>query len=164
METALKNCGLRLYTDHTCIFYSLQNVKFIETDLNYVFNNFLWMVKDNKLSIYFGEDKTKIILFKRGKKSLIKHNTKLKRCKTALSGGILRLLIRWKYVRIVLKKVNWKKKFLYRQRRYLSYPLKIMSCNNLIQLHYDLACCSWYPNLSISLKIKLQPTQNSCIR
>ena len=52
------------------------------------------MVKNNKLSIHFGEDKTKSILFKRGKKSLIKHNTKLKRCKTSLSGGILRLLIK----------------------------------------------------------------------
>ena len=66
--------------------------------------------------------------------------------------------------RMVLKKVNGKKKFLYRQSRYLSYPLKRMLCNTLIQPHYDLACCSWYPNLSMSLKTKLQSTQNSCIR
>ena len=26
------------------------------------------------------------------------------------------------------------------------------------------ACCSWYPNLSMSLKTKSQTTQNSCIR
>ena len=66
--------------------------------------------------------------------------------------------------RMVLKKVNGKKKFLYRQSRYLSYPLKRMLCNTLIQPHYDFACCSWYPNLSMSLKNKLQITQNSCIR
>ena len=66
--------------------------------------------------------------------------------------------------RMVLKKVNGKKKFLYRQRRYLSYPLKRMLCNILIQPHYDFVCCSWYPNLSMSLKTKLQKTQNFCIK
>ena len=54
--------------------------------------------------------------------------------------------------RVVLKKVNGKKKFLCRQTRYLSYPLKRMLCNILIQPYYDFACCSWYPNLSMSLK------------
>ena len=38
-----------------------------------------------------------------------------------------------------------------------------MLCNTLIQPHYDFPCCSWYPNLLMSLK-KLQPTQNSYIR
>ena len=58
-------------------------------------------------------------------------------------------------IRMVLKKVNGKKKFLYRQIRYLSYPLKRTLCNTLIQRHYDFACCSWYPSLSMSLKTKL---------
>ena len=44
--------------------------------------------------------------------------------------------------KMVLKKVNGKKKFLYRQSRYLSYPHKRMLCNLLIQPHYDFACCS----------------------
>ena len=66
--------------------------------------------------------------------------------------------------RMILKKVNGKKKFLYRQSRYLSYPLKRILCNTLIQPHCDFACCSWYPNLSMSQKTKLQTTQNSCIR
>ena len=35
--------------------------------------------------------------------------------------------------RMVLKKVNGKKKFLYRQSRYVLYPLKRMLCNTLIQ-------------------------------
>ena len=55
--------------------------------------------------------------------------------------------------------------FFYRHSRYLSYPLKRMFCNTLIQPHYDFACCSSYPNLSVSLpKTKLNTTQNSCIR
>ena len=39
-----------------------------------------------------------------------------------------------------------------------------MLCNTLIQPHYDFACCSWYPNLPKSLKVKLQTAQNSCKR
>ena len=55
--------------------------------------------------------------------------------------------------------------FFYRHSRYLSYPLKRMFCNTLIQPRYDFACCSSYPNLSVSLpKTKLNTTQNSCIR
>ena len=50
--------------------------------------------------------------------------------------------------RMVLKKVNGKKN-IYRQSRYLPCPLKRMLCNTLIQLHYEFACCSPYPNLSI---------------
>ena len=53
-------------------------------------------------------------------------------------------------VRMVLKKINGKKEI-----RYLSHPLKRMLCRPLIQKH-DFACCSWYPNMSISLKTKLQ--------
>ena len=66
--------------------------------------------------------------------------------------------------RIILRKVNRKQKLLYRQSRYLSYPLKRMLWNTLLQPHYNFACCSWYPNLSMSLKTKLQTTQNSGIR
>ena len=52
----------------------------------------------------------------------------------------------------------------YRLSRYLSYPVKRMLCNTLIQLHYVFACCTQYPNLSISLKTKLQSAQSYCIR
>ena len=46
--------------------------------------------------------------------------------------------------------------FLYKQNRYISYPLKRMLWNTLIQSHYDFACSTWYTNLSVSLKTKLQ--------
>ena len=68
MKTALKNCDLRLYADDTHILYSHQNVKFIEINLYYAFNNFCEWFIDNKLSIHLGEDKIKYILFKRGNK------------------------------------------------------------------------------------------------
>ena len=40
--------------------------------------------------------------------------------------------------RMVLKKANGKNKFLQRQSRHLSYPLKRMLCNTLIQSHMTL--------------------------
>ena len=63
-----------------------------------------------------------------------------------------------------LKKINGKTKFLYRENRYLSYLLKRILCNPLIQPHFDFACFAWYPNLTMSLKIKIQTAQNACIR
>ena len=53
MKTALKNCDLWLYTNDTCILHSHQNVKFIERNLNYDFNNLGEWFIDNKLSIDF---------------------------------------------------------------------------------------------------------------
>ena len=76
---------------------------------------------------------------------------------------------RWKHVWRIhgkksIKKINGKTKSLYRQNRYLSYHLKRMLCNSLIQPHFDFACCAWYPNLSMSLKNKLQTAENACIK
>ena len=74
MKAALKSCNFWPYADDLCILYSKQNVKFIERNLNYDFNNLCEWFLDNKLSIHFGEDKTKSILFKRGNKSNLSLN------------------------------------------------------------------------------------------
>ena len=66
--------------------------------------------------------------------------------------------------RMVLKKVKRKKKFLYRQSRFLPNPLKRMLFNTLIQPNHDFVCCSWYPNLSMSQNTKLKTTYNFYIR
>ena len=58
MKTALKNCDLQPDTDDTSIFYSHQNVKFIERNLDFDFKNLCELFIDNKFSTYFGEDKT----------------------------------------------------------------------------------------------------------
>ena len=70
----LKNCDLRLYAEDMCILYSHQSAKFIEGNLNYDFNNLCEWFIDKKLSIHFGGDKTKSILFKRGNKSNLSLN------------------------------------------------------------------------------------------
>ena len=62
------------------------------------------------------------------------------------------------------KKITEKTKILYTQNRYLSYPLKRMLRNALNRPYYDFEYCSWYPNLSMLLKTKLQSTYNCCIR
>ena len=63
-----------------------------------------------------------------------------------------------------LKKINTKLKFLYRQSRYLTPAYKRLLCNALIQPHFNYRCSSWFSLLKKSLKLKLQATQNKCIR
>ena len=57
------NCELLLYADDTCLIFQHKDVKVIEKQLNYNFNSICDWFVDNKLSIHFGEDKTKSILF-----------------------------------------------------------------------------------------------------
>ena len=53
--------GSYLYADETCIFYQHEEVK--KNVLNKEFSSLCHWIIDNKLSIHFGEDKTKSILF-----------------------------------------------------------------------------------------------------
>ena len=62
MPMAVK-CGLFLYADDACLVFQSKNVKDIEKRLNEDFANICDWFVDNKLSIHFGEDKTKSILF-----------------------------------------------------------------------------------------------------
>ena len=54
---------LLLYADDSCLFFQHKHVTEIETHLNNDFSNLCESLLDNKLSICFGEDKTKSILF-----------------------------------------------------------------------------------------------------
>ena len=54
---------LLLYADDTCLVFQKKNTKDIEKQLNEDFANICDWFVDNKLSIHFGEDKTKSILF-----------------------------------------------------------------------------------------------------
>ena len=56
-------CDLFLYADDTCLVFQSKNVKDIKKQLNEDFANICDLFVDNKLSIHFGEDKTKSILF-----------------------------------------------------------------------------------------------------
>ena len=57
------DCDLFLYADDFCLVYQHKDVSKIEQNLTKNFSNiYNWFV-NNKLSIHFGEDKTKCILF-----------------------------------------------------------------------------------------------------
>ena len=129
----------------------------LKKNVNYNFNNIYEWSINKKLSIHFGEDKTESILFKRGKKSnaslIIKRNENvLKQHSVVEYFGCLsdENMSGEAMDRMVLKKVNGKKKILYRQGRYLSDPLKIMLCStydcNIMTLHLLLAS-TFPPNI-----------------
>ena len=64
----------------------------------------------------------------------------------------------------VIDKVNSRLKFLHRQNRFLTAPLRRLLCNALIRPLFDYACTAWFSNLSKRLKLRLQASQNKCIR
>ena len=67
MKSAATDCDLRLYADDTCLLFSDENVSSNEKLLNVNFNSLCEWFIEKKLSIYLGEDKSKCILFKKGK-------------------------------------------------------------------------------------------------
>ena len=64
----------------------------------------------------------------------------------------------------LLKKINAKLKFLYRQNKYLTPAYKRLLCNALIQPHFDYGYSSWSPLFKKNLKFKLQKALNKFIR
>ena len=79
MQQAVTSTVL-LYADNSCILCQHKDVVQIEKELNEDFQNFCDWFVDNKLSIHFGEDKTKSILFasKRRAKNIRQLNIKYK--------------------------------------------------------------------------------------
>ena len=62
MSQAVDNEFL-LYADYTCVAFQHRDIKTIEEHLNRDFSTLVDWFVDDKLSIYFGEEKTKSILF-----------------------------------------------------------------------------------------------------
>ena len=67
LPQSLPDAGSYLYAADTCIFYQYEDAKKIETVLNKEFSSLCQWFIDNKLSIHFGEDKTKAILLSKGR-------------------------------------------------------------------------------------------------
>ena len=96
MPQAVKS-NLFLYANGSCLIFQGKDVIEIEKQLNGDFTNICEWFVDNRLSIQFGEDKTKSIPF--ASKRKIKKVPKLKISyknsnKTTFKGHILRLHIR----------------------------------------------------------------------
>ena len=129
-----------------------------------------WFI-ENKLSIHFGEDKTKCILF--GTKARLKTldeldirrgDIKIKQYKNLTYLGCIlnNCLSGEDMARKVLSKINSRLKFLYRKQSFLDFNLRRTLCNAIIQPHFDYACSVWYPLLNKSLFKKIQTAQYKC--
>ena len=57
------DCDLFLYTDDTCLLFQHKGLERIKEELTKNLSNICDWFVDNNLSIHFGEDKTKSILF-----------------------------------------------------------------------------------------------------
>jgi hypothetical protein len=129
-----------------------------------------WLV-DNKLSLHLG--KTKCMLFG--------SNRKLKKVKSFsvlcndheipsqenvkyLGLTIDNLLNGEAIVESIVKKVNSRLSFLYRNCRNFNLQTKKTLISALVQCHFDYSCSSWYAGLSKKLKHKLKVTQNKVVR
>ena len=148
MPQAVK-CELLLDADDTCLIFQHNDIKEIEIQLNKNFSLICDWFVDNKLSIHFGEDKTKSILF--SSKCKIKKaspinihykNIKIKQyTKVTYLGCILDETRSGESMAThVIDKVNSRLRFLYRQNNFLNIPLRRLLCNAMIQPIFDYAC------------------------
>ena len=166
-------CELLLYADDSCLIFTDNNIETIENKLNKDFNSLCEWFVENKLSIHFGEDKTKSILF--GSKHKLKNIKELdikygeikikQNSKVTYLGCILDNNLSGESMATkVMKTVNNRLKFLYRKQTFLNSTLRRLLCNALIQPHFDYASTAWYPNLNKRLTKGIQIAQNKCIR
>ena len=118
-----------------------------ESNLNKNFNSLCDWFVENKLSIHFGDDKTKTIVFgsKRRLRMLDKldirrDETKISQCnKIPYLGCILDDNLSGESMASrVLNKVGGRLNFLYRKESFLNLKLLRMLCNALIQPHFSL--------------------------
>ena len=165
-------CDLLLYADDSCLVFEGKDVNEIEIKLNNDFNSLCDWFVDNKLSIHFGEDKTKSIIFGSNRKmknlqelEIRRAETKIKHPQVVYLGCTLDSRLSGETMALqALGKINGRLKFLYRKKDFLTPSLKRLLCNALIQPHFDFACLAWYTNLKKILKKKMQTCQNKCIR
>ena len=143
-----------LYADDTGLMLHYKQINITEHQLNINFSNICNWFVDNKLSIHFGEYKTKSILF-------APFNKCKKLCKLNISYDSLKIK---QYLEVTylggesmalnaVSKINTYLKFLYRKSKFLSPQLRRLLFNALIQPHFDYMCSVWYPNLKIQNEV-----------
>ena len=128
-----------LYADDTCLVFQAKDLDSISIKLNTEFNNLCDWFVENKLSIHFGEDKTKSILFS-GKNRPREDKLKISRGSIDVSQhkeiNYLGCLFDEKCTGAsmalrVLEKINDRLKFLWRKNKFLTPSLKRLLCNAL---------------------------------
>ena len=172
MPQAVKS-NLLLCANDSCLMYQHKDIAKIEKMLNKDFKDICGWFVDNKLSVPFGDDKNKSILFvrKRKTKNIRKLNIRCKEINIKQQAQVT-------YFRCVLdksmsgepmalkfvNKINRELKFLYRKNKFPTPELRRVLCDALIKPHFDYACIAWYPSLKEKTKKKIQIMQNKCIQ
>ena len=164
---------LLLYADDSCLVFQHKDVTKIEKHLDNDFIDLCEWFLDNKLSIRFGEDKTKSIRFgskrklrKVGKLNItyqgidIKQNSQITYLGCILDETMSGEPMAYK----TIKKINSRPKYLFRRKYFLTTSLRCLLCNTLIQPHFDYAFTACYPKLCKKMKNKFQTTENKCVR
>ena len=153
MLQAVKS-NLFLYDDGSCLIVQGKDVIEIEKELNGDFN---------RISIHFGENKTKSILFasKRKIKKLPKLNISYKiikikqHSKVTYLGCILDKTISGESMALkVINKINSRLRFLHGKNKFLTPALRRLLCNGNVLIHVDYASPTWYPKLTPEMKRK----------
>ena len=141
--------------------------------MNNDFSNLCEWFLDNKLSIHFGEGKTKSILLgtkrklrKVGRLNITYQGTDIKQnSQVTYLGCILDETMSGEPTAYkTIKKINFRLNYLFRKKHFLTPRLRRLLCDALIQPHFGYACTAWYPNLNKKLKNKIQTTQNKYVR
>ena len=155
------NSNLFLYVDNSCLMFQLKEVEEIEKILNNDFENICDWFVDNKLSIHFGEDKTKSILFASQRKieTMKKLNIKYQDIEKKQNSQVFYLgcvmdqtMAGESMALKVINKINGKLRFRYWQNSFLTPGLRRMLSNALMQPHFDYACSTSFPNFHAKLK------------
>lgn len=172
MNTSISSkCKLILYADDSAILFSHKDPDIIRQVLGQELQNCSMWLTDNKLSLHLG--KTECILFG-SKRKLGKigdfsiqcngHEIKSQDSVKYLGSILDSDLSGTSTVNNIVKKVNSRIKFLYRQREFLNKSLRKTLCNALVQCHLDYASSSWYCGLTMKSKNRLQVAQNKIVR
>ena len=130
------------------LFFQGKYVIETEKQLNEDFANICEWFVDNRLSIHFGEDKTKSILFasKRKIKKVPKLNINYKNIQIKQHSKVTYLrcildetMLGESMALKVINKINLRLKFLHRKNKFLTQVLHMLLCNSLVQPHFDYA-------------------------
>ena len=100
-------CNLFLHANDTCLVFKSKNVKDMKKQLNEDFANICDWFVDNKLSIHFGENKTKSILF--ASKHKIK---KIQKLEIIYNNIQIKQLSRLTYLVVYLRKQGLRNQYL----------------------------------------------------
>ena len=166
-----ESCQLIMYADDTILLVSDKCLDNVSAQLSSAINNCYHWLTNNRLSMHKG--KTEAIILSSKRKLHLTNNFVI-----TCQGSEIKPTNEVKYlglhldqtlsgertVNSVVSKCNSRLKFMYRYRRALSENSRKLLTSALIQCHFDFAASSWYMDLNLKLKRKLQVAQNNMVR